>query len=120
MPVGHVNKGGICVVRPVGNTVADSETLKVGLEGVVGGVLQVILVNIVGKVGHVDASVGLSGDEEVVVPVLGEFVVPLEDDGEVVLGTLFVVESAILEAVAVGIANTCRLLDVEQVGLFVP
>lgn len=79
-----------------------------------------MLVNIVGKVRDVDSSVGLSGDIEVVVSVLGEFVVPLKDDSEVVLATLFVVERAILETVAVGEANTCRLLDVKQVGLSVP
>ena len=60
-----------------------------------------MLVNIVGKVRDVDSSVGLSGDIEVVVSVLGEFVVPLKDDSEVVLATLFVVERAILETVAV-------------------
>jgi len=79
-----------------------------------------MLVNIVGKVGDVNSSVGLSGDIEVVLSVLGEFVVPLKDDSEVVLATLFVVERAILDAVAVGEANTCRLLDVEQVGLSIP
>jgi hypothetical protein len=58
MPKGHID---ICVggvVVPVGHTIANHETLEVGLEdGVVSRILGVVLVNKVSEIRHVDASV---------------------------------------------------------------
>uniref|UniRef100_A0A7S3HWM2 Uncharacterized protein n=1 Tax=Favella ehrenbergii TaxID=182087 RepID=A0A7S3HWM2_9SPIT len=121
VPVAHVDVAGRRVILPVGDTVADGETLQVGLEdAVVSGVLLVVLVDIVREVGNVDASIGLTRDVKLVVLVLRELREPLEDDSEVILTTLLVIEGAVLSVVTVGVADTSGLLDVEQVGLTVP
>jgi len=121
VPVAHFDVGALGIVLPVGDTITDGETLEVGLEDViVVGVLLVVLVDVVGEVRHVDASIGLTRDEEIVLLVLRELFEPLEHNGKIVCAALVVIEGAVLDRVAVGVANTSRLLDVEQVGLAVP
>ena len=119
MPVGHVDESSISIVLPVGDTITDGETLKVWLEIVLSSAL-VVLVNVVGKVGHVDASIGLTRDVKVVILELGELFVPLEDDIQVVLSTGMVIKGAVLDALAVGVTDASGLLDVKEVGLHVP
>ena len=121
VPVGHVDEGGGGVILPVGNTVTDSETLKVRLEGVIViSVLLVVLDDVVGKVGHIDASIRLTRDVKLVLLEFGEELVPLEDGGEVVLAARVIVEGAVLDALAVRVTDTSGLLNVKDVGLLVP
>ena len=58
MPVAHVNEGRGSVVLPVGDTVTDSEALKLRFKDrVVFTVGGVVLIDVVGHVGNVDSSV---------------------------------------------------------------
>ena len=121
VPVGHIDEGGSGVILPVGNTISDSETLKVRLEGVcVISVLLVVLDDVVGKVGHIDSSIRLTRDVKLVLLELREEFVPLEDGGEVVLSASVIIEGAVLGALTVRVTDTSGLLDVKDVGLSVP
>lgn len=121
VPVGHIDEGGSGVILPVGNTVSDSETLEVRLEGVcVISVLLVVLDDVVGKVGDIDSSIRLTRDVKLVLLELREEFVPLEDGGEVVLSASVIIEGAVLGALTVGVTDTSGLLDVKDVGLSVP
>ena len=122
VPVGHVDESSCSIVLPVGDTVSDGETLKVWLEcvRVVLLSLLVVLVDVISEVRNVDSGVRLTRDEKLVVLELGEFVVPLENGGQVVLSTDVIIEGAILDATAVRVTDTSGLLDVEHVSLSVP
>lgn len=65
MPISHFNVGGGCVDVPVGASISDHESFKVGFEvrSLSGFIVGVDLVN---DVGHVNAGVRLSRDIEVV------------------------------------------------------
>jgi len=86
MPESHVNVGIGSVVVPVRNTVANHESLEVGLEhGIIGSILSIVLVDVVSKVGYVDAGVGLARKEEVVGLELWELLEPRQKGSQVVL-----------------------------------
>lgn len=123
VPVSHFDVGGCAVVVVVSNTVSDHETLQVWLEdGIITSVLSVVVINPLGKVGHVDSGVGLSRDVQIVGSELGEFGVPVEDSEQIVISGLGVgVRVALLSVtVALGEADACRGLDVEHVSFLVP
>ena len=78
----HVGKGlgerGPNVVAPVGGSVTDHGTTEADLGEIsVELSLEVVLVDLPGKVGNVDSSVRLTGDEDVVGKVLGELLEPV-------------------------------------------
>ena len=121
VPVAHVDVSALSIIFPVGDTIADGETLEVRLiDVIIVGVLLVVLVDVVGKVRHVDASIGLTRDEEIVFLILRELFEPLKHNSKIVSTALVVIESAVLDRIAVRVANTSGLLDVEQVGLAIP
>ena len=121
VPVGHVDEGGCGVILPVGNTVSNSETLEVRLEGIcVISVLFVVLDNVVGKVGHIDSSIRLTRDVKLVLLEFREEFVPLKDGGEVVLTACVIIEGAVLLALTVRVTDTSGLLNVKDIGLSVP
>ena len=61
------------IVAPVGGAIADHGASKVDLDHLrVELGLQVVLIDLPGEVGHVDASIGLTRDEDFVLEVLGE------------------------------------------------
>jgi len=78
VPVAHINVGSVCVISPVSDTISYCETFQVRLEdfGVI-CVFLIVLVDVVGKIGDVDTSVGLTGDVEFVIFELGELFEPL-------------------------------------------
>jgi hypothetical protein len=58
VPVAHFNVGGRAIIIIVGHTVSNHESLEVGLEDI--GLLsmfRVVLVHVVGQVGHVDSGI---------------------------------------------------------------
>ena len=79
MPIGHLKLRGRAIELPVGDSIADGEPLQVRLEGVP-ALLLVVLDDVVGQIGYIDASVGLSRDVQVVVLELRELLVPAEHD----------------------------------------
>ena len=98
VPVAHVDISSVGVVLPVGDAITDGETLKVRLEdGIIISVLLVVLVNIVGKVGDVDTSIGLTRDVKLIIGELGELLEPLEGDGQVVLAAFLVIRVGLRE-----------------------
>jgi hypothetical protein len=122
VPVSHFDVGGSAIELVVGNTIADHETLEVGLEDISGlSICSVVLVNVVGEIGNVDSGVGLTRDVELVLAELGEFVKEGKDSGQVVSSGLIVgVVIALLETLALGEADSSGGLNVEHVGLLVP
>ena len=78
MPVSHFDKSGSGVVIPVGDTISDGKTLKVGLEdGIVSSVVSVVLVNEVGHIRDVNSTVTLSRNIKIVLNSLRELYKPL-------------------------------------------
>lgn len=58
MPVGHLEKGRSSIEFPVCHTIAHHITFKVRLKHLsIVGVVGVVLMNLVGKIGHVNAGV---------------------------------------------------------------
>jgi len=85
MPVAHLDPCGSAIVLPVGHTVTDGETLQVRQEHTFISISNVVLVDVVGQVGHIDASVGLTRDVKVVGAKLGELVEESEDSLKILL-----------------------------------
>ena len=79
MPIGHLKLRGRAIELPVGDSITDGEPLQVRLEGVP-ALLLVVLDDVVGQIGYIDTSVGLSRDVQVVVLELRELLVPAEHD----------------------------------------
>jgi hypothetical protein len=106
---------------PFGSSVAHHEASEVvGGEQRVNFGLEVVLVDLPGKVGDVDASVALTSDEEFVVHEVGEFLKELDDGLETVVGGGHVVVSARLVVGSKGESHTSRGFQVEHVGLGIP
>lgn len=121
VPVAHVHVGRGGVILPVSDTIANSEALKVGLEdGVVFSVSSVMLVDVVSHVGHVDSSIRLSREPEVVLLELRVLFIPGQDDSEVVLARRIIIESAVFDSSASGVPNSSRLVNPKHVHLLVP
>jgi len=71
---------------PVGDTITNCKTYEVWLKyGIVAGVLGVVRIDSLGEVRHIDSGVRLTSNVEFVTLILGEFSVPLEDGGQVVI-----------------------------------
>jgi hypothetical protein len=61
------------IVAPVGGTIADHGASEVDLDHLRAELgLQVVLIDLPGEIWHVDASIGLTRDEDFVLEVLGE------------------------------------------------
>jgi len=121
VPVAHVDEGGGSIELPVGDSVSDSKALEEGLEdGVVLTVGGVVLVDVVGHVGHVDSSVRFTGQPEVVLLEFGVLLVEGQDDGEVIFTGGLIIESAVLDTSASRVTDSSGLIDPEHVHLLVP
>mmetsp|Transcript_4413 Transcript_4413/g.6449 ORF Transcript_4413/g.6449 Transcript_4413/m.6449 type:complete len:440 (+) Transcript_4413:74-1393(+) len=119
VPERHLDIGRDRVVLPVSDTVSDHHTLEGDLEG--GGTL-VVSVDLVQQVRDVDTGVRLTRDVEIVGLVAGEFVVPALNGFQVVFSLVVIVKRTVVTVigVAVGVANAGGVLDVKDIGLFVP
>ena len=74
------------IVAPVSGAIADHGAPEVDLDHVRGELgLQVVLIDLPGEIGHVDASVGLARDEDFVLEVLRELSEELLDGFEGIL-----------------------------------
>ena len=74
------------IVAPVGGAIADHGASEVDLDHLrVELGLQVVLIDLPGEIGHVDASVGLARDEDFVLEVLRELSEELLDGFEGIL-----------------------------------
>lgn len=82
--------------------------------------LLVPLMDLVGQEGCVDAGIGFSRDEQVIVKELGEAPEEVSQSGEGVLRLRVVSEDQVILGLSVGEANTCRALNVEDIGSHVP
>jgi len=120
-------QGGFCIVFPVGHTVAHHKTFQVNhwQSSVTFDIihyfsLEVKLINLPRKVWDVDAAIALSRDEQTIVEVLWEPVVPLQQSLDGVEGLSVVTLIERLFANADGETDVSRLFEEEHVGSFVP
>lgn len=121
VPVAHVDEGRGGIELPVSYTIADSEALEVGLENLVVFTMgSVMLIDVVGHVGHVNSSIRFSREPEVVLLELRVLFIESQDHGQVILAGGFVIESTVFDSSAGGVSDSSRLVDPEHVHLFVP
>ena len=80
----------------------------------------VVLVELPSEVGDVDTSITLTGDVQRVVEELGEAAEEVLHGSEGILGLSHIIVNSIFWVHTNGVANTCRALDVEDVGALVP
>jgi len=81
---------------------------------------HVVLIDSMGEIWNVDASVALSADKKVVRFVLREFFVPRQKRVEIVFGRSYVIATQILSGISNAIAYSCRAFEPNNVGLLVP
>jgi hypothetical protein len=107
VPVCHFNVSGRAVIGIVGNTIADCETLKVGLENsFIISVSGIVGVNSIRQVRHVHSGVGFSGDVKLVFLKFGELFEKGKNCGKIVFGDDIVVPViALCCAMTVGETN---------------
>ena len=121
VPVGHIEESSGRVVVPVGDTVADHESLKRWLEDIIVlSIALVVLVNVIGEVWDVNSGVGLTRNVKIVSLEIWEFLVPFENDGQVILSRGLVIECAVLLGATIRESDTCWLFNVEDIGFTVP
>eukprot|EP00355_Strombidium_rassoulzadegani_P002880 CAMPEP_0168613268 /NCGR_PEP_ID=MMETSP0449_2-20121227/3361_1 /TAXON_ID=1082188 /ORGANISM="Strombidium rassoulzadegani, Strain ras09" /LENGTH=487 /DNA_ID=CAMNT_0008653891 /DNA_START=43 /DNA_END=1506 /DNA_ORIENTATION=+ len=119
--VERVGEAGLGVEVPVGGAVADHEALEVvaGERGVQ-LLLEVVLVDLPGQVGHVEAGVALPRQVDLVREQVGELLEEELEGLEVVHGGGEVVVALVGVGLAHGVAHAGGRLEVNHVGLGVP
>lgn len=107
VPVGHLDVSSFTIKVPVGNTVSDHVTLKVGLEdGIIISVVNVVLIDLIRDVRNVDTGIGLTRNIQLVLLVLSESLVPSQDSGQVIGGRVLISENTLISVVASRVTNT--------------
>lgn len=121
VPVSHLYEGGGCVVFPVGNSIANHESLEV--RNVFGRVLLVlgnVVVQSQSKFRDVDASVRFACNIDVVFTDFRELLKEIQHCDYIVISSVFIVPIAFFFLRAEGESDVCWALEIEHVGLLVP
>ena len=120
MIVAHVEVGRVTIVFPVGHTVANHEPSEVGLP--VGGLSVVdVLVNTKSQLRHVDASVGLSRNVQIIVLKSSEFSLKQSQHRhKVVISRVSIVEFTFVGISADRVAYSSGSFNVNHVSVIVP
>ena len=105
------------IIRPVCSSISNHKTFNVYvIECWVEFSLEVVLINLPGKVGHVDSSVALTRYKEFVLHELWEFDVPGFKSGKSILGLDHVVGLQVLFGTSVRPTDSSRALKPKHVG----
>jgi hypothetical protein len=120
MVVSHVEISGVAIVFPVGHTVANHETLEVGLPLARLGAGDVH-VKSQSELGNVDPSIGLARNKQLIV--LKSSKLSLKKGkycGQVIISRVVIIEIALAQVSADGISDSSWCLDVNHVSVVVP